>query len=72
MPLRSKPAVRAMAAGEVKDIREDEMLGWVVEIAHGGYDALYCNMQEAVGMKVGDHVGIADQMARLISRRALK
>lgn len=55
-------AVRAMAAGEVTDVREDEMLGWVIEIAHGSYVASYCNVQEGVSVKVGDTVGIGDQI----------
>lgn len=52
--------VRAMAAGEVMDVREDEMLGTVVEIAHGSYTACYCNLQQEVSVKVGDTVGIGD------------
>lgn len=53
-------AVRAMAAGEVLSVREDEMLGWVVEIAHGSYTASYCNLQEGISVKEGDTVGIGD------------
>ena len=55
-------AVRAMAAGEVTSIREDERLGWVIEITHGSYVASYCNVQEGVAVKVGDTVGIGDQI----------
>ena len=55
-------AVRAMAAGKVTAVREDEMLGWVVEIAHGSYVASYCNVQEGVSVREGDTVGIGDQI----------
>ena len=55
-------AVRAMAAGEVTAVREDEMLGRVIEIKHGSYVASYCNVQEGVAVKAGDTVGIGDQI----------
>ncbi|MBO4584907.1 MAG: M23 family metallopeptidase [Clostridia bacterium] len=64
-------AVRAMAAGKVTSIREDDMLGWVIEIAHGSYVVSYCNVQEGIAVKEGDTVGIGDtiggvgQQARL-------
>ena len=53
-------AVRAMAAGEVIGIREDGILGWVIEIAHGSYVASYCNVQEGISIKEGDTVAIGD------------
>ena len=55
-------AVRAMAAGKVTAVREDAMLGWVIEIAHGSYTASYCNVQEGIAVREGDTVGIGDQI----------
>ena len=65
-------AVRAMAAGVVKDIRKDELLGWVMEISHGSYTALYCNLQEGMSVKVGDKVGIADQIGGVSDQAKLE
>ena len=44
-------AVRAMAAGRVTSVREDEMLGWTVEIAHGSYTASTENFLKTVNPK---------------------
>ena len=65
-------AVRAMAAGEVKDIRNDEMLGWVMDIAHGSYTASYCNLQEGMTVKVGDKVEIGAQIGGVSDQARLE
>lgn len=65
-------AVRSMAAGVVKDIRKDEQLGWVMEISHGSYTASYCNLQEGMSVKVGDKVGIADQIGGVSDQAKLE
>lgn len=64
--------VRAMANGEVKDIRKDELLGWVMDIAHGSYTASYCNLQEGMAVKVGDKVEIGAQIGGVSNEARLE
>lgn len=49
--------VTAIADGVVKDVREDMMLGWVVEIEHTNkYTALYCGLQKNIAAKKGQKI----------------
>lgn len=49
--------VTAIANGVVKDVREDMLLGWVVEIEHtNNYTALYCGLQKNIAVKKGQEI----------------
>ena len=53
--------VRAVAAGTVKDVLEDEMMGHTVVIEHReGCVSTYCNLMKGVVVKAGDRVEAGD------------
>jgi murein DD-endopeptidase MepM/ murein hydrolase activator NlpD len=58
--------VRAMADGEVSDIYQDDLLGFVIEIDHGnGVITRYCNLLD--GQVAGIEVGAKVKMGDVIS-----
>ena len=58
--------VRAMADGEIADIYQDDLLGYVIEIDHGnGVITRYCNLLD--GQVAGIEVGAKVKMGDVIS-----
>ncbi|MPM58421.1 hypothetical protein SDC9_105252 [bioreactor metagenome] len=58
--------VRAMADGEISDIYQDDLLGYVIEIDHGnGVITRYCNLLD--GQVSGIEVGAKVKMGDVIS-----
>ncbi len=55
-------SVKAMAAGTVKEILQDNMLGNVVVITHGDSDAWYCGLGSKVLVKKGSQVSAGDEI----------
>ncbi len=53
--------VMAVADGVVKNIRNDALWGWVVEIEHtGSLTSIYCGLASNITVKKGDKVKIKD------------
>lgn len=71
--LAAEPGTPVCAAsrGTVTDVREDDLLGTTVVIAHdGGYDTIYANLQSVPAVSVGDEV-TAGQIIGSVGRTAL-
>ena len=63
--------VCAASAGTVTDVREDDLMGTSVVIAHsGGYDTIYANLQGVPAVSVGDAV-TAGQIIGSVGKTAL-
>lgn len=53
--------VKAIAAGVVKEVKNDDMWGTCVVIDHkNGYVSYYCNLKSAVNVKVNQEVKLGD------------
>ena len=58
--------VKSVSEGEVVNVKDDMMLGTVVEVRHGDYIARYCGLnkkppvKEGDILKIGDVVGVVD------------
>ena len=63
--------VCAVSAGTVTDVRDDDMMGTTVVIAHrDGYDTIYANLQGVPSVSLGDSVS-AGQIIGAVGRTAL-
>ena len=63
--------VCAASAGTVTDVRDDDLMGTTVVVAHdGGYDTIYSNLQSVPAVSVGESV-TAGQILGSVGKTAL-
>ena len=63
--------VCAASSGTVLDVRNDDLMGTTVVLAHdGGYDTIYANLQSVPTVEIGDYV-TAGQVIGSVGKTAL-